>query len=262
MRGFAFVLAILTLSATQSVSAAPTISASAAPQRQEDVTFLGFSENESLAAFAVTVHGASGTFDLVRVVSTKTDQLVGVYRGDGVSFDPEWKAAKPYEAWMLVQARSGFSSTRIDVSKAVFRIALGDNDKVTAKAEKTKITLTGARGSGLHTTPVVRLWDGRNVRLGETRIGGTPGRSLTAEIEAFHSKSGLHIAMLTRYTSIEPSTVRTTDVGRVFTMPNEAIGVSTMTREDISNVADRRAEGLYKILHPEAKELYDQYGRE
>lgn len=256
MRGFAFVLAILTVGVASSVSAAPT-----APQRQEDATFLGFSPSETLAAFAVTVHGSGRPFRLIRLLDTRTDKVIDTFQDGEPSADPEWSKAKPYTAWIALQARGELAMKRLDVSKAVFRLAVDPGDRASAKAEKERITITGKVGHGLHTTPVVRLWNGTYAWLAETRINGSPGRTLKADVEVFHSETGMRIAVVTRYTSDESAAVRTTDVVRVFEL-TDPLATHSVGSLNIAHTADMIGERLFKQLHPEAKEMYDRYGRD
>ncbi|MBC7792717.1 MAG: hypothetical protein H7Z43_03335 [Clostridia bacterium] len=257
MRGFAFVLAILALVASRHVGAE-----SPASQHQESTTFLGFSQNEALAAFVVTVSEADRPFRIIRLISTSTNQVVDTFRSSEPSSALEWQKAKSSRAWESLQSRTPFAFQRIDLSKPVFRLALDPKDQASAKAEKMKIILTGKEGSGLHTTPVVRTWYGKNIWLGETRVAGVPGRTLKLELEAYHSPTGMHVAVLAHYTSIDQHEERATDVARVFQMPGDPIAVNTIGQENVDDISDKIGERLFKKLHPDLAESYDRFARE
>jgi hypothetical protein len=232
----------------------------------EKVQFLGFSAGgEALAAFAVTVSEFRGTaylgsYDVVRIVSTATEDVVGTFRAGAGSNAPEWRAARG--GWETYRRAHGFSSKKLDVSKSAFRLAVDVGDRVTAEATKQHITVKATTGSGLGMTPVVRLYDGQQVYLGRMRVDGTPGRTLTAEVEAYHSGSGLHVAVLVHYTSTTAVTDSQTDIGRVFSLPGLPLGTTEIGAFNMTTASEIIGEDRFGKLNPGFEEPYVKWGRD
>ncbi len=111
-------------------------------------------------------------------------------------------------------------------------------------------------------TPVVRLYDGQQVYLGRMRVDGAPGRTLTAKVEAFHSSTGLHVAVLVHYLSRTAVTDSETDVGRVFTLPGDPLGTTEIGAFNMTTASEVIGEKRFGELNPGFEEPYIKYGRD
>lgn len=234
--------------------------------REESIKLLGFSRSEAMAAVHVTVRetrgGRTTSYELIRVLSTQTDQVVDTFRQGAPSSSMEWQSARPAEAWNVMASRSQLGSHRLFMDKSSIRMAIDPTDKVRAEANKMRILITTELGGGLGMTPVVRLYDGRNIWLSPMRVPATPGRIITAEVEGFHSSTGMHIAVITHYTSRAGFSEKKTDVVRVFAMPGDPIGTTTIGSLNMTTASESIGERRFNELNPEFIEEFKKWGRD
>ncbi len=234
--------------------------------REESVKLLGFSRNEAMAAVLVTVretrNGHTSSYEVVRVLSTATDQVVETFRSGAPSHAPEWQSARPADAWATLAARSGLYSQRFAMERGPLRLAIDPGDKVTAESNRTRVLIKGVPGGALGMTPIARLYDGRRVELSPMRVGATPGRTITAEIEGFHSRTGMHIAVIAHYTSNAGPSEKKTTVVRVFAMPGDPIASITIGSVNMTLASEVIGERRFGELNPDFKEEFIRYGRE
>lgn len=234
--------------------------------REETVRLLGFSRNETTAAVHVTVRetrgGRATGYELVRIVATATDQVLETFRQGPPSQAPEWQAARPAEAWDSMAPRAELYSHRLDMSKSSIRMAVDETDKVSAESNKMRILIKGVPGGALGMTPVARLYDGRRIWLSPMRVPATPSRTITAEVEGFHSRTGMHIALVTHYTSSAGFSEKKTDVMRFFEMPGDPIGTTTIGSFEMTTASEVIGERRFGELNPEFKEEFIRFGRD
>ncbi len=234
--------------------------------REESAKLLGFSRNEAFAAIAVTVResraGRTTSYEVIRLLDTATDRVAETFRQGPPSSAPEWQAARPAEAWAAVATRSELRSHRLNMEKSSIRMAIDPGDKVRAESNKMRILIRGEAGGALGMTPVVRLYDQRNVWLGAMRVGATPGRTITAEVEAFHSLTGMHVAVIARYTSTAGFSEKKTDVVRVFAMPGDPIGTTTIGSFNMTAASEAIGERKFDELNPGFEEAFDKFGKD
>lgn len=234
--------------------------------RSESAKLLGFSRNEAMAAVLVTVresrNGYTSTYEVVRVLSTSTDQVVDTFRHGAPSNAPEWQSARPAEAWKVLAARSELYSHRLAMDKSALRMSIDPGDKVTAESNKTRILLKGVPGGALGMTPVARLYDGRRVDLTPMRVGATPGRTITAEVESFHSRTGMHIAVIAHYTSNAGPSEKKTTVVRLFEMPGDPIGTTTIGSFNMTFASEVIGERKFDELNPGFEKEFDVFAKD
>ncbi|MEZ0312400.1 MAG: hypothetical protein ACAI38_11550 [Myxococcota bacterium] len=234
--------------------------------REEAAKLLGFSRNEAIAAVQVTVReiraGRGTSYEVIRLLDTTSDRVVETFRHGAPSSAPEWQAARPTEAWNVLASRSELASHRLNMEKSNIRMAIDPGDKVRAESNKTRILIRGETGGALGMTPVVRLYDQRNVWLGAMRVAATPGRAITAEVEAFHSRTGMHVAVIAHYTSTAGFSEKKTDVVRVFAMPGDPIGTTTIGGFNMTLASEAIGERKFDELNPGFEEAFDKFGKD
>lgn len=264
MRIGAFVLGFVVFGIAGRVGASPA--ATDVPvEISEKSRFLGFSSGgEGFAAFEIEVTQYKGAlerrYQVIRIVSSQTEDVVSVFRAGRPSPAPEWQKAR--SGWETYRARQGFSFKKLDLSKSAFRLAIDQGDHVRSEATKQHIVVNGVEGSGIGMTPVVRLYDGRREYLGAMRVEGVPGRSLSAEVEVFHSSTGMHIAVLVHYRSSTATMDAATDIGRVFTMPGDPLGTTEIGALNMTAASEVIGERRFSELDPGFEEPFIKWGRD
>ncbi len=248
--------------------------------REETLEFLGFTANESAAAYKVKVienAGArSNAYEVIRLLSTQNEQVVATFRQGEPSAAAEWQAAKPESTWTAYQSRARLWMYRVHLSRHIFRVALAPGDKLADSLSTKKcITITGAEGSGLGLTPHIRLYDGRIEEMAPLpRANGTPGQTVGIVLTAYHSNTGMHVAVVASYSGQAGRTkvgqqpmcgslaVHTTDLTRIYAMPGDPIGTTTIGSFNMTLASEKLGEQYFKELHPDFKAEFEHFGRD
>jgi hypothetical protein len=247
---------------------------------EETIEFLGFNANESAAAFKVKVIESTGAktraYEVIRLVSTQNEQTVATFQQGAPSPAGEWQAAKPETMCSAYAARANLWMCSIHHARHIFRVAIDPRDKVADSLSTKKcITITGAEGSGLGMTPVIRLYDGRIVPFDPLpRANGQRGQSAGVVLTAYHSHTGMHVAVVASYsgknggstTGEQPQCgslgAHTTDMTRIYAMPQVPVGTITIGSFNMTATSEKLGEQYFGELHPEFKEEFKRLGRD
>ena len=194
-----------------------------APQPSKTVTFVGFSKNESTAAFRVDVvqgnaDGASvDRFSLIRLVETSSSSLLATFKGSGVTrkwndgrrrhvkqavlsrANPEWDEAIPKKEWTKLRKKGRFKGKVLQMDDSTLRLSRDTDAPGELKAEPKWIDFRGQRGAPVGFQPIARMVDGEMMSLGSYRREGEADRTWHARVWVHHSRTGSSVAVLARF---------------------------------------------------------------
>lgn len=196
----------------------------AAPQAgvvntEKAVSFIGFSEDESAAAWRimVSVERASGVFDeytLVRVVDTASNLTLETYRDSDIrrtnngsrvkvpveymsSYYPEWGRAAPRGDWQALAETAKFNAIPVTSRSAVLSVVADPDVSLRAVSRGNAFKIVGRTHEPLGYT--LQVVDGRRTLLGRYREEGKEGQTISATVHLMRSKSGNLLAVLNRF---------------------------------------------------------------
>src|SRR5688572_22035086 len=169
----------------------------------KDVTFVGFSEDENLAAWRLKVTNTrrSGVVDhytVIRVVDTVSNLVIEVYRESDIrrtngaqdvripveylaAANPEWGEAAPSEEWLARKKDAKFASVLVNPREAILGVVPDPDTKLKAFSQGNGFRVIGHKGQDLgYTLHVVS--DETRTTLGRFRDVGAKDRTLTANV--------------------------------------------------------------------------------
>ena len=199
------------------------------------VTFLGFSQDETRAAWLLRIsrHDVDGFVDhyrLVRVVDTETNLRVAEFRnspiirtdrrGKRVHAHPEkvaranspWDHAQEQEQWRTLQRRAQFKADVLVARRLPLDISPDPNLVMHTDSEGRALVLTSPRGQSLGYT--LRLVDGDEILLGRFRHEAASREKIRARLTLRSSKSGRRVAVLNQFEISSPDGPRSVFYGK------------------------------------------------
>lgn len=251
-----------------------------AAQPSKTVEFVGFSKNESAAAFRVAVVRPSADgkcvdrYSLIRLVETSSSRLLATFKNSGVTrkcnngrrrhvpeavlkrANPEWAQALPKREWSRIRTKARFKGKVLQMNDSTLRLSRDTDAPGELKAEPKWIDFRGERGAAVGFQPIARMVDGELISLGSYRREGEPNRTWHARVWVHHSRTGSSVAVLARFDPGDGSPVDWQ--GHVLPLP-EPIGTTKIGVMNLVFSGLRQAQGRYKSMHPEYGDMYDQY---
>ncbi|HET6347299.1 MAG TPA: hypothetical protein VFH51_20370 [Myxococcota bacterium] len=258
--------------------------ASLAPQApgraHTTVSFIGFSRGEAVCAWRETVvrsqgRGLTDRFSLVRIVETKTERTLGVFREGGIQRrdqhgafiytddailvrdNPEWARAGARSAWAHIAREGRFRAIRIDFKDTVVRLDLDrDVSPEEVGVEDKTIVVTSDPHTPVGYIPVARLMNGNLLPLGHFRAEASPEGRLFAEVQVYHSVTGRHIAILNHFEEEDGDVVRA-DATKVVATPEVPISSIKIGTMQLIQNESKAIQKMFKEMHPEAARDWD-----
>ncbi len=197
------------------------------PLRESKIDFLGFSHDDSHAAWAVHViapHGKESDSYRLRILAGpggilefQTGPILRINR-DGrrlklpqallLKANPRVAKAQPESLW--AQATKGLKLRRRNFSPKPGNVRLlGDSDtSVEVKSTKKSIQLNSPAGLALGYHVAVRDIGGHNTLLGHFRVEAKNGRALRATLRSHVSPSGFAFALVNQFSGSDSADSR------------------------------------------------------
>lgn len=260
----------------------------ASPQsttHSETIELIGFSKHEDAAAFRVRVErpapldaGDVDRFTVIRVVNTKTGEVIGHFRQGRIrrtdangrrarmasaellsADNPMWLDALPAAKWKRVRRKVGFKHRRVKIKDGAIRLEPAGRGKMRFEADDTSMVVTSDAGGPIHVIPRIHLWNGSEETLAPIKVRGVENRVVRAEIRFFHSPSGYQVAAHIRLTSETPGHEQKKDFVAVQSLPESPLAVTTVGTFNTMKENHASTQGLWDDMHPETKDLYKAY---
>ncbi len=242
------------------------------------VDFVGFSKDESAAAWRVAIerhqaNGAVDSFTLIHLVAVETNQPLATFRGSPIQRtrdgrrvrararrlegdNPDYEGAATLADWKRVKRKGRFAFKPLKIDDATLRF-LPDED-LDMEMERTRESLNalGQVGEPVGYRPMVRTLGGDHVSLGHVREAGQPGTRIEAAVLAFHSKTGLTIAVLNRFSTTGDDTPSWST--RILAL-HEPVGTTDIGAMRLALSSLQLAERDYLANGEKFSDLYTQY---
>lgn len=186
----------------------------------KDVTFVGFSEDENLAAWRLKVtttrrSGVQDHYTIIRVVDTVSNLTIEVYRESGIrrtdgtrivripteylaAANPEWGEAAPHDEWTARRKEAKFAATLVGPREAILGVVPDPGTKLKAFSQGNGFRVIGHKGRDLAYTLHVVFGETRTT-LGRFRELGSKDHTLTAQVHVVKSRSGRLLAVLNTF---------------------------------------------------------------
>ena len=186
-------------------------------------TFIGFSGDESLAAWKVSVrcpvgNGAWDRFELMRTTDTRTGLTVESYRLSGIQRitrrgsvanvparrlmmgHPDWRKARSREAWVTLAHQARFSADPLSPRQAAIIVVPNAESRITVDETENGYSIRGEPGQPLGFA--LTLVAEPPVELARFSQEARPGETLVAAVSLDRSPSGLNVAVLARFETL------------------------------------------------------------
>ena len=187
------------------------------------VTFVGFSGDESLAAWKVSVrcsvnNGAWDRYELMRTVDTRTGLTLESYRLSQIQRitrygsaarvpqkrlaqkHPRWRKARSREAWVTLAHQGRFDADPLSPRQAAIIVVPDAGSRVTVEELDDGYSIRGEPGQPLGFS--LTLVAEPPVELAHFSREAEPGQTLVTAVNLDRSPSGLHVAVIARFESL------------------------------------------------------------
>ena len=255
-----------------------------AVQPASSVEFIGFSRNDAVSAWKVSVErpradGSQDRYDLIRILDTRSSEQLATFRASGIkrvnsrgkvarvsrrqllADNPHYEQAGLKREWLRIKRKVRFSQKVLEMNNSILRLAPNPDVQLEAVATQETIEVTGKEGSAVGFGAVVRKDDGEHVSAGEFRREGVAGQRIDARVRAFYSESGHALAVLSHYSiGTESASKRETHIS-VMHLDEAAVGTTMIGAVNLVQQNLRQGAQMFKATHPKLGRQYDRYIR-
>jgi len=256
--------------------------AAASPQVGEVADFLGFSPNERLAVWTVRVAAqrqgtAIDSYTLGVVVNVDDRQVVAEYRASNIyrrtrrgrpikggkdnllRDNPRYRDALSRKQWQQLRRKVRLAKGPLEMHDSVLRLLPDPDIELQADADKKRIEVWAAPGHDVGFRPVVRLYDGQKITLGQARKSAAPGDSIRANVRAYFSRSGRSVAVLSQFVVTDSDGQQRHAVSTQSVRFDSPIGTVYIGNLKSGIVQQELMGDIFKSVHPEASRKYEHF---
>ena len=189
---------------------------------ERDVGFVGFSKDESAAAWRVNVRrydrgGYVDHYTLIKISDTANNDVMAVFRGSDIWREdrkgrrkktsmrkllvknPEYSRAEPRRLWMELNMAHAFAATEVSPT-TIYTSVVPDADVIVDTYTQRGALYIRARDAGPLGYKLIGMPDYEsNVSLGHYRENPGKDATLMARVKIFASRSKKRIAVLNRF---------------------------------------------------------------
>jgi len=252
-----------------------------APTVAKEYSLIGFSHNEEVAAFEVSITTDFGAhedrYSLIEIWRVDSGAVLATFRQGQIerkwqldapkdenlenlaAQHPEWMLAEEAGGWQDIQKKTRFQKVPVTMNDSSLRLYLDSDVRVSVSGDARKIEISALPGSGIGYRPVVRLSSGHHVALGHVRASHPDDSLLNAEVVAFHSPSGRKVVILNKFISLDGDRINSTTKPHLVALEGHPIGSPTIGTFSLARANLQEAEQIFGTLHPEAMQLYKSY---
>lgn len=244
-----------------------------------ELSFIGFTPNETLCAWRQTLHRPHGTVvdtaSTAIVVQMANHHVLAVYkqgvpsrasrRGHYVHASPttlllrqpEYQRAMSQAAWAHLQRRAHFSAIQSQYVTPTIRLAPDDDVTLHVKPAGKQLDVAAEAKSPMGFGVIGRLLDGSLVTFGHFRLPeGLVGHK--AQVRTYFSHTGHSVAVIVHFLGddVPLEAAYQTALGQTPGSPlaDLHIGVTNRTQEEDQDLRD-----IFKQMHPEGAADWDAH---
>jgi hypothetical protein len=244
------------------------------------LSFIGFSRNQSVCAWRETTRRPAGTgyvdtTSTVLLVRLEDNKILATFRespphrttrtGHFVHADPkslmhrapEYVHALPASSWARLRHKAHFSFKQSDFSDPTVRLDPDADSHLKVAAHDKVLHVTGDAGAPMGFGVLGRLNDGNLFALGHFRIEAYGQTSQRAEVQVYYSASGHSIAVLTRFLGPHVP-LGLSHHGSMVQHRGSPIGYPDIGAENRAFEDGQGVEELFKDMHPEAAQQWEE----